>query len=78
MRRASSRSTPTCRGRWRLNLEMETSALFTLAAIGGLRAGAVCVVYAERPTGRVIRARDRAQAEARAIAVGLEAFERLG
>lgn len=61
-----------------LNFEMETSALFTLAAIGRLRAGAVCVVYAERPTGRVMRPRDRAQAEARAIAVGLRAFERLG
>jgi uridine phosphorylase len=60
-----------------LNFEMETSALFTLAAIGRLRAGAVCVVYAHRPTGRVIPPRDRAGAEARAIAVGLRAFERL-
>ncbi len=61
-----------------LNFEMETSALFTLASVGRLRAGAVCVVYAERPTGRVIRPRDQPAAEARAIAVGLRAFERLG
>ena len=61
-----------------LNFEMETSALFTLASIGRLRAGAVCVVYAERRTGRVIRARDRAAAEASAIGVGLRAFEHLG
>lgn len=57
---------------------MSVPQVFTLAAIGRLRAGAVCVVYAERPTGRVIRPRDRAAAAARAIAVALRAFERLG
>ncbi|HET7294656.1 MAG TPA: nucleoside phosphorylase [Vicinamibacteria bacterium] len=61
-----------------LNFEMETSALFVLAALGRLRAGAVTVVYAERRSGRAIRPRDRPAAEARAIAVGLRAFERLG
>jgi len=31
-----------------LNLEMETSAIFTLASLYGLRAGSVCAVYADR------------------------------
>jgi uridine phosphorylase len=61
-----------------LNFEMEASALFTLATIGGLRAGAVCVVLAERPSGRTLPARDRAGAEARAISVGLRALELSG
>jgi len=34
-----------------LNFEMETAALFTLANLYGLRAGAVCAVYANRCTG---------------------------
>jgi uridine phosphorylase len=34
-----------------LNLEMETAAICTLAGIYGLRAGAVCTVYANRVTG---------------------------
>ncbi|MEM1565708.1 MAG: nucleoside phosphorylase [Candidatus Bathyarchaeia archaeon] len=35
-----------------LNFEMETATLFTLANIYGLRAGAVCAVYANRCTGK--------------------------
>ncbi len=34
-----------------LNFEMEASAILTLANIYGLRAGAVCTVYADRTTG---------------------------
>lgn len=33
------------------NLEMETSAILTLAGIYGLRAGAVCTVFADRTSG---------------------------
>lgn len=35
-----------------LNLEMETATLFTLASLGGLSAGSVCAVYANRCTGQ--------------------------
>jgi len=34
-----------------LNFEMETATLFTLASLYGLRAGAICAVYANRCTG---------------------------
>jgi uridine phosphorylase len=34
-----------------LNFEMEASAILTLAGVYGLRAGAVCTVYADRTTG---------------------------
>ena len=34
-----------------LNFEMEASAILTLAGLYGLRAGAVCAVYANRVTG---------------------------
>jgi uridine phosphorylase len=34
-----------------LNYEMETAAILTLASVYGLRAGAVCTVYANRVTG---------------------------
>lgn len=34
-----------------INIEMETSAILTIASIYGLRAGAVCSVYANRRTG---------------------------
>jgi uridine phosphorylase len=60
-----------------LNLEMEISALLTLASLGGHRAGAVCAVYAQRPRKLFADARQRNQAEARAIAAGLRAFELL-
>ncbi|HKC12611.1 MAG TPA: nucleoside phosphorylase, partial [Vicinamibacteria bacterium] len=50
-----------------LNFEMEISALFTLAGLGGHRAGAVCAVYAQRPRRLFANARQRKQGEARAI-----------
>jgi uridine phosphorylase len=60
-----------------LNFEMEISALFTLASLGGHRAGAVCAVYAQRPRGLFADARQRKQGEARAIGAGLAAMESL-
>ncbi len=45
-----------------LNFEMEASALLTLANIYGLRAGAVCTVYADRTTGEF-----RVEGERRAV-----------
>ena len=59
------------------NLEMETSTLFTLAAMKGLRAGAVCTVFANRPENRFIDPDRKIPAEDRAIDVALAAFERL-
>jgi len=56
-----------------LNYEMETSALLTLASLRGLRAGAVCAVYAHRPSGRFIAEKGLLKAEADCIRTGLEA-----
>lgn len=58
-----------------LNLEMEISALLTLASVAGLRAGAVCTVFANRPENKFIEAEAKHQAEYRLIAVGLRTFE---
>jgi uridine phosphorylase len=44
-----------------LNVEMEASAILTLANLYGLRAGAVCTVFADRTTGEF-----RTEGEARA------------
>ncbi len=44
------------------NIEMEASAILTLANIYGLRAGAVCTVYANRETGEF-----RTEGETRAV-----------
>lgn len=52
-----------------LNYEMETSAILTLASLFGMRAGAVCAVYANRTSGEFApRGEDRA-AETAAKAV---------
>lgn len=56
------------------NLEMEVSALFTLATLGGSRAGAVCAVFAERPRNRFADEAQRTAGEARAIEAGLGAL----
>lgn len=56
-----------------LNYEMETSALLSLASLRGLRAGAVCAVYAHRPSGRFVASADIIRIEARCIETGLEA-----
>lgn len=56
-----------------LNYEMEASALLTLASLRGLRAGAVCAVYAHRPSGRFIADKDIPAAELGCIEAGMEA-----
>jgi uridine phosphorylase len=56
------------------NLEMEASALFTLASLRGLRAGAVCAAYANRPANAFLDAKGRKASDARAIEVALEAL----
>jgi uridine phosphorylase len=55
------------------NLEMEASALFTLASLRGLRAGAVCSAYANRGKNAFLDERGRKAADERAIDVALEA-----
>jgi uridine phosphorylase len=57
------------------NFEMESSTLFTLASLAGLRAGTVCAVYANRPAGTFISPDAKPAAEARAIEVGLETID---
>jgi uridine phosphorylase len=47
------------------NIEMEASAILTLANVYGLRAGAVCTVYANRETGEF---RTEGENEASAVA----------
>lgn len=53
------------------NLEMESSALFVLAGLAGLRAGTVCVAYAQRVDGTFLEGAAKEAAEARCIDVGL-------
>lgn len=55
------------------NFEMETSALFVLASLRGVRAGAVCAVYANRHENRFIDTDSKDRAEARCIGAGLRA-----
>ena len=57
-----------------LNFEMEASALLVLAGLGGSRAGVVCAVYANRRTGQFAEGDVRTQAEAAAVASGLESL----
>ncbi|PRQ04877.1 nucleoside phosphorylase [Enhygromyxa salina] len=59
------------------NLEMETSALLTLAALRGFRAGAVCAAYANRVHDTFIAEADKKLAEQRCVEVGLGALDRL-
>jgi len=56
-----------------LNFEMEASTLFTLATLASARAGAVCAVYASRPSDRFIAAAAKEEAERRAVRCGLDA-----
>ena len=57
-----------------LNFEMEASAVFVLAGLGGSRAGVVCAVYANRRTGAFVEGDSKATAEAAAIETGLESL----
>lgn len=60
-----------------LNLEMESSCLFTMAALSGARAGAVCAIYANRHKNEFIDHDTKDLAEKRCIETGLGAFEAL-
>ncbi len=57
------------------NMEMEASLLFTLAQLRGLRAGAVCAVYANRGADTFVDTDLKDRAEAACIDVGLRAFD---
>jgi uridine phosphorylase len=57
-----------------LNMEMEASTLFVLSQLAGVRAGAVCAVFANRNENAFIADDQKAAAEDRAIDVGLEAL----
>jgi uridine phosphorylase len=60
-----------------LNLEMETSCLFTLAALRGLRAGAVCAIFANRQRDLAIDDASKDAAQERVVGVGLAALGHL-
>ena len=53
------------------NLEMESSALFVLAGLAGLRSGTICAAYAQRVDGTFLEGADKEAAEARCIEAGL-------
>ena len=59
------------------NLEMETSTLLTLASLRGVRAGAVCAVYANRVHDTFIPHEDKQAAERRCVEVGLRGLDKL-
>lgn len=50
---------------------MEASTILTLANVDGLRAGAVCAVYANRVTGEFRTEGDERAAETASLAVAL-------
>jgi uridine phosphorylase len=53
------------------NLEMESSALFVLAGLAGLRSGTICAAYAQRVDGTFLEGAAKEAAEARCIEAGL-------
>lgn len=57
-----------------VNFEMEASAVLTLAALAGCRAGVVCTVFAQRISGAFVTAEQKERAEAGLIDTGLEAL----
>ncbi len=57
-----------------VNFEMEASAVLTLAALAGCRAGVVCTAFAQRTSGAFVTADQQAAAEAGLIETGLEAL----
>ena len=54
-----------------LNFEMEASAIMTLAGMYGLRAGAVCTVYANRVTGEFRTEGEEQAAETASLAAAI-------
>jgi uridine phosphorylase len=65
------------RGQGVANFEMESSALFVLAGLAGVRSGTVCAVYAQRVDGTFLEGADKEAAEARCIDAGLAAIHLL-
>lgn len=59
------------------NMEMETSCLLTLAALRGLRAGAVCATFANRHHDTVVDEAQRNQAQQDVVSTGLAALHHL-
>jgi uridine phosphorylase len=57
-----------------VNFEMEASAVLTLAALAGCRAGVVCTAFAQRTNGQFLMGDDRDRAEERLVETGLEAL----
>jgi len=57
-----------------VNFEMEASAVLTLAALAGCRAGVVCTVFAQRSSGAFVTPEQKDRAEAGLIETGLEAL----
>ena len=57
-----------------VNFEMEASAVLTLAALAGCRAGVVCTVFAQRTSGAFASAEQRWAAEEGLMETGLEAL----
>jgi uridine phosphorylase len=53
------------------NLEMESSALFVLAHLAGLRSGTICAAYAQRTDGTFLEGAAKEAAESRCIDAGL-------
>src|SRR4026208_1163023 len=53
------------------NLEMESSALFVLAHLAGLRSGTICAAYAQRTDGTFLEGAAEAGAATRCIAAGV-------
>jgi len=60
-----------------LNMEMECSTLFTLATLFGMKAGALCTVFADRNANTFLDEQGRRDAEILALTVGLEALVRI-
>ncbi|MBI2974017.1 MAG: nucleoside phosphorylase [Deltaproteobacteria bacterium] len=58
-----------------LNMEMESSALFTMSSLAGFRSGTVCVVIAERTANKFIDKDTLARVEVDCIKIGLGAVE---
>jgi uridine phosphorylase len=59
------------------NLEMETSCLLTLAALKGVRAGAVCVAFGTRYANAFLDDEGRRRAESDVVSVGLTSLHHL-
>ena len=57
-----------------VNFEMEASAVLTLAALAGCRAGVVCTAFAQRTTGQFVTGQQKQDAEDGLIETGLEAL----